>query len=109
MGADVGSICTYVPGSPETEPAAGTVRDHGGSISDKVGPEIGLEGWILERQERRTLLAESIIAGARDLERSMGASGFGDKSCPSVLSAIGRKRTMSRGSRKPLRAMDHCN
>ena len=46
------------PGSPETEPVPGTVRDHGDSFSDEAVPEIGLEGWILERQERRTLLAE---------------------------------------------------
>lgn len=45
----LGSICTCVPGSPETEPAAGMVRDHGDSFSDEVVPETGLEGRILER------------------------------------------------------------
>lgn len=39
----------------------------------------------------------------------MGAAGFGDKSCLSVFSAIGRGRTMVSGSWKPLRAMDQCN
>lgn len=67
---------------PRDEPAAGTVRDHEDSFSDEVVPEMGLEGWILERQDRSTLLVKA-VAGAR--YRALWVAGFGDKSCPSVL------------------------
>lgn len=65
IGEDAGTtVCTCVSGSPETEPAAGMTRDHGHSFSDEVMPEIGLEGWMLARQERRILLAET-TAGSK--------------------------------------------
>lgn len=85
---------------PRDEPAAGIVQDHEDSFSDEVVPEMGLEGWILERQDRSTLLVKA-VAGAR--YRALWVAGFGDKSCPSVFSAIGRKRTMVSSSWKPLR------
>lgn len=47
----LGSICTCVPGSPETKPAAGTVRDHGDSFSDEVVPEDLKDGCGRDEEE----------------------------------------------------------
>lgn len=67
------------------------------------------DGYWRDRRGRHSWQSQWWAEDARTLERSMGAAGFGDKSCLSVFSAIGRKRTMVTGSWKPLRAMNQCN